>query len=309
MIDTILHTIDNILFFCITLSGIYVFIFALMAIFRRSEPYHKAKKQHRFIILTPANTDIGKQEYPDHLYTISTYEDLFQTVKQLDETQYDIAIVLGETTRISLHLLEKVNKAYDTGIIAMQLHHIIEHRATSKIRRKAINEEIKNSILRLGHNQVGLSSAFETTDIAIDLNWLKHNMKSAKSNLESMLLRQDIYIEYLHNAHVYSDSPRLPRKPMSKRKAISKLPVTLMGRNWDYADKLFRQFLPSWKAMLTITSIWCLVFTCYSWIDSLKWWLLLLGLVFTVALAIPDYLVEKHKKLISFKKRGAKTNQ
>ena len=294
MIDTLFHIANDFFFFCIILSGIYLFIFALIALFRHSGKYPATEKKYRFALLVPLQTHIEDLKYPKELYTVITYNDPVLAVRELDENQYDIAVILGETTHVSPLLLQDINDAYDAGVMAMQLHHIIEHRPTGKIRRKAIREEIRNSIYRQGHVQAGLSSALEKTDIAIDVKWLKQNLKSPKSNLESRLLMQNIFIEYLHYAHVYSDSPR--PLPYSKWKALSKLPVTLLAGNWDYADKLFRQLVPSWRVLFLICSIWCIIATCYAWTLSLRWWFLLFGLLFTLCLAIPDYLIEKKKK-------------
>lgn len=208
MIDTLFHIANDFFFFCIILSGIYLFIFALIALFRHSGKYPATEKKYRFALLVPLQTHIEDLKYPKELYTVITYNDPVLAVRELDENQYDIAVILGETTHVSPLLLQDINDAYDAGVMAMQLHHIIEHRPTGKIRRKAIREEIRNSIYRQGHVQAGLSSALEKTDIAIDAKWLKQNLKSPKSNLESRLLMQNIFIEYLHYAHVYSDSPR-----------------------------------------------------------------------------------------------------
>ena len=283
MIDTLFHIANDFFFFCIILSGIYLFIFALIALFRHSGKYPATEKKYRFALLVPLQTHIEDLKYPKELYTVITYNDPVLAVRELDENQYDIAVILGETTHVSPLLLQDINDAYDAGVMAMQLHHIIEHRPTGKIRRKAIREEIRNSIYRQGHVQAGLSSALEKTDIAIDAKWLKQNLKSPKSNLESRLLMQNIFIEYLHYAHVYTDSP-LPRPySMSKWKALSKLPVTLLAGNWDYADKLFRQLVPSWRVLFLICSIWCIIATCYAWTLSLRWWFLLFGLLISLS--------------------------
>lgn len=296
MIDTLFHIADNLFFFGITLCGLYLFVFALAALFRHLGKYPATEKKHRFALLTPPQTDTGNLDYPEELYTVIPYTDLPQTVKELDENRYDITVVLGETTYLSPTLLQDINDAYGAGAVAMQLHHVVAQRPTRKIHWQAINEEIRNSIFRRGHVQMGLSSALEKTDMAVDTKWLKNNLKNAKSNLESRLLIQNLFIEYLGYAQVFSNSPRPRPYAMSKWKAVSKLPATLISGNWDYADKLFRQLIPSWKILLTVCSIGCIITTCYDWMLSFRWWFLLFGLVFTVCLAIPDYLVEKKKK-------------
>ena len=132
MIDTLFHIANDFFFFCIILSGIYLFIFALIALFRHSGKYPATEKKYRFALLVPPQTHIEDLKYPKELYTVITYNDPVLAVRELDENQYDIAVILGETTHVSPLLLQDINDAYDAGVMAMQLHHIIEHRPTGK---------------------------------------------------------------------------------------------------------------------------------------------------------------------------------
>ena len=53
MADTLFYTADSIFFLCIAIAGIYLFVFALAALFRRSEKYPATGNMHRFILLVP----------------------------------------------------------------------------------------------------------------------------------------------------------------------------------------------------------------------------------------------------------------
>ena len=134
MADTLFYTADSIFFLCTAIAGIYLFVFALAALFRRSEKYPATGNMHRFILLVPPGTEICKQKYPEELYTLLTYENLYQSIKELDESLYDIAIILGETTNVSPCLLKEINNAYGSGTMAMQLDQNIECRPTRKVR-------------------------------------------------------------------------------------------------------------------------------------------------------------------------------
>lgn len=296
MTETLLSLADTLLFLCISLSGIYLFVFALASMCKRAERYPKAKSKHRFALLLPPSTPTPILDYPEELYDIYPYENLHEAVPTLDETKYDIAVVLGESAHVSPALLQEVNNAYDAGITAMQLHHIIEPRHKRKLRLQAVSEETNHAIFKQGHTRVGLSSAMDGTDMAIELKWLQKNLKSPKSNLERRLLRQRIFIEYLEQAIVYSPTPRARTHEIARGKVLSDFPEALFTGNWDYADKLFQRLLPSWKVLLITTGILSAVTTCYNGTFSVKWWILLFGLLFTVCLAIPDYLVETKKK-------------
>lgn len=296
MTENLLSLADTLLFLCISLSGIYLFVFALTSMCKRAERYPKAKSKHRFALLLPPSTPTPTFDYPEELYDIYPYENLHKSVQALDETKYDIAIVLGESAHVSPALLQEVNNAYDAGITAMQLHHIIEPRHTRKLRLQAVSEETNHAIFKQGHTRVGLSSAMDGTDMAMELKWLQKNLKSPKSNLERRLLRQRIFVEYLEQAIVYSPTPRARTHEIAGGKVLSDFPEALFTGNWDYADKLFQRLLPSWKVLLITTGILSAVTTCYNGAFSVKWWILLFCLLFTVCLAIPDYLVETKKK-------------
>lgn len=136
MIDTLFHIANDFFFFCIILSGIYLFIFALIALFRHSGKYPATEKKYRFALLVPLQTHIEDLKYPKELYTVITYNDPVLAVRELDENQYDIAVILGETTHVSPLLLQDINDAYDAGVMAMQLHHIIEHRLPERFAGK-----------------------------------------------------------------------------------------------------------------------------------------------------------------------------
>lgn len=115
MADTLFYTADSIFFLCIAIAGIYLFVFALAALFRRSEKYPATGNMHRFILLVPPGTEICKQKYPEELYTLLTYENLYQSIKNWDDSLYDIALILGETTNVSPCLLKEINNAYGSG--------------------------------------------------------------------------------------------------------------------------------------------------------------------------------------------------
>lgn len=297
MAATLLSLADTLLFLCISLSGIYLFVFALASMRKRVDSYPKAKSKHRFALLLPADAPTPALDYPTELYDIHPYVNLHEAVPTLDDTKYDVAVVLGESSRVSPSLLQEVNNAYDAGITAMQLHHIIEPRHTPKLRRQAVGEETNHAIFKQGHTRIGLSSAMDGTDMAMELTWLQKNLKSPRSNLERRLLRQRIFIEYLEQAIVYSTAPRTRTHEIAGGKVLSDFPEALFTGNWDYADKLFQRLLPSWKVLLSTVGILSVATTCYNGgAFSIKWWILLFCLLFTVCLAIPDYLVETKKK-------------
>lgn len=296
MTATLLLIADSILFFFLSLVGIYLLIFALASMCKRTNRYPKSEKKHRFALLIPTGTPFPPQEYPNELYDTHPYENLPETVQALEGSKYDVAVILGEATQVPLNLLQRVNNAYNAGATAMQFHHIIENRRTKKRHLQAIREEIDHSLFKLGHTQLGLASALDGMDMALDMKWLQKNLKSKKSNLERRLLRQHIFIEYFDYIEIGSPAARQRTHRISRKKILSDLPEALLTAHWDYADKLFQRLVPSWSMLLTVTAALAIVTTCYNWTLSLKWWGGLFCLLLTICFAIPDYLVEKKKK-------------
>ncbi|MDP3437364.1 MAG: glycosyltransferase family 2 protein, partial [Bacteroidales bacterium] len=80
---------------------------------------------------------------------------------------------------------------------------------------------------------------------------------------------------------------------LSFAKGVKDIPGALLSLNIDYADKIFQWALLPRVLILGIISIVAFALTIMSWTYSIKWWLLLILLVFTFAMAIPDYLVTK----------------
>lgn len=85
MIAPLFHIANDFFFFCIILSGIYLFIFALIALFRHSGKYPATEKKYRFALLVPLQTHIEDLKYPKELYTVITYNDPVLAVRELDE--------------------------------------------------------------------------------------------------------------------------------------------------------------------------------------------------------------------------------
>lgn len=298
MTDTFLSLADSLLFLLICLPALYLLLFALASLVRRTDRYSRAKNRYRYAVLIPADATLSPQEYPEDLYRVYPYRNLPETVQALDEAKYDMVVILGTFTRVSPQLLLEINNAHAAGITAMQLHHAmeIENPVVRKAHRQALTEEINYTLFRQGHTQLGFSSALNGMDIAIELPWLKKNFKGPKSNLERRLLRQNIFIEYVEQPLVYSPEPRKPTHCIKRGKALSDLPEAILTSNWDYVNKLFQRLIPSWKTEIIIVSGIAIIMSCCNWLLSLKWWILLFGLLFTVCLAIPDYLVETKKK-------------
>ena len=136
---------------------------------------------------------------------------------------YDIAIVLDADNIVSQEFLSEVNDAFETAATkAIQLHRISRNRDTAAARMGAIFEEINNNIFRRGHINLGVSAALAGSGTAYDFNWFKANVMKAKTagedkELEALLLRQGIFIDYFHHILVYGEKMRTTTKMNEQR--------------------------------------------------------------------------------------------
>lgn len=76
-----------------------------------------------------------------------------------------------------------------------------------------VSEEINNSIFRSGHTRLGFSSALIGSGMAFDYDWLiqyiyKATHVGVDKQLESMLLSQNIYIEFLEDVYTYDEKSK-----------------------------------------------------------------------------------------------------
>src|SRR5574344_2305194 len=115
---------------------------------------------------------------------------------------YDIVVVLDADNIVLPEFLEELNAAYEyAGTKAIQVHRLSKNRDTSSAILDATFEEINNSIFRLGHVAVGLPAAISGSGMAFDFNWFKDNIVKTNAawedkELEALLIRQHIYVDY-----------------------------------------------------------------------------------------------------------------
>ena len=174
----------------------------------------------------------------------------------------------------------------------------------------AVFEEINNNIFRKGHINLGLSSALAGSGVAYNFEWLKNNIMRTKTSgedkeLEALLLRQEIFIDYFDNIYVFGEKKRTTQKLNEQRgrwatqqfynflRNIRFLPGAVFRKQYDLADKIIQWMLIPRTTMVGIIMLMCVIlpFIHLSW--ALKWWGLGSVALFFFALATPDYLVDE----------------
>lgn len=222
---------------------------------------------------------------------------------------YDIALVLDADNIVEQDFLSKVNDAFETAATkTIQMHRIARNRDTTAALIASIFEEINNAIFRRGHINVGLSSALAGSGIAYDFAWFKTNVMKARTagedkELEALLLRQEIFIDYFDNIYVYGEKKRTTAKLNQQHgrwareqfnnviRNIKFLPGAIFRKQYDLADKIIQWLLIPRSVMIAVILVMSLVLPFIYMTIAIKWWILGALALFVLALATPDYLV------------------
>lgn len=224
---------------------------------------------------------------------------------------YDIALILDADNFVEQDFLMKVNNAFETAATkAIQLHRVSKNRDTAAARMDAIFEEINNAIFRKGHINLGISSALAGSGTAYDFAWFKTNVMKAKTagedkELEALLLRQEIFIDYFDGIYIYGEKKRTTTKLNEQRgrwatqqfqnliRNIKFLPGAIFRKQYDLADKIIQWMLIPRTTMVGIIILMSIVLPFIYLTLALKWWILGSVALFAFALATPDYLVDE----------------
>ena len=262
-------------------------------------------------------TNMRLAQYPITLLTPNFAEStkakaLQYAVLNLPEFKiYDVVVILDADNIVNSEYLTNVNDAFETAATkAIQTHRISRNRDTAAARMDAVFEEINNNIFRKGHINLGLSSALASSGVAFDYEWFKKNVMKAKTagedkELEALLLRQNIFIDYFDNIYVYGEKTRTTEKLNEQRgrwanhqfrnffRNIKYLPSAIFNKQRDLTDKLIQWMLMPRTTMVGIIMLMSVVLPFIYFTLCIKWWIMAALVLFFFALATPDYLVDE----------------
>ncbi len=225
--------------------------------------------------------------------------------------EYDFVIILDADNIIPPHYLHELNKATSQGIKAIQTHRKAKNMNTDTAILDAVIEEMNNSIFRRGHVRLGFSSALIGSGMAFDFHWFIENIHHTHSagedkELEELLLRQGIHIEYLDTLETLDEKVQKPAALRNQRrrwiatqiflalKMGRNLPSALLTGNADYLLKTLQAFIPPRSILMSLTGLISLLVCIFSPISSIKWWILLILLIVSLYIAIPSGMRRKY---------------
>lgn len=262
-------------------------------------------------------TNMRLAQYPITLLTPNFVESskaksLQYAILNLPEFKiYDVVIILDADNIVDPEFLSNINDAYESSATkAIQVHKVSRNRDTAAARMDAIFEEINNNIFRKGHINAGLSASLAGSGSAFDFNWFKTNVMKAKTagedkELEALLLRQQIFIDYFDNILVYAEKKRttttfneqrgrwVVRQFQNLLRNIKFLPGAIFNKQYDLADKLIQWMLVPRTVMVGIIMLMGVILPFIYLTLVLKWWAIGAICLLFFALATPDYLVDE----------------
>ena len=347
----IIFTLDTVLYILVSLTVLYLGIFALASMVSRHSEIPKSQTENRFIILSPAFRNgpatlrtvasILGQVYPQRLFDVTVISDhldemsnfrlaqqpitlltpIFKKSSRARSLQlavnnlpqfklYDIVVILNPGSIVEPDFLRQVNDAYEAaGTKAIQLHRMSQNHDTAPARLSAVFEEINNSIFRRGHITLGLSAASAGSAMAFEFKWFKQNIMTAHTSrddkeLEVLLLRQHIYVDYFDNILVLEEKFRKAEdfNRQRRRWALSQvstalrnlrfLPLAILNRHYDLIDKILQWMLIPRMIVMGVIMLMGAVMPFIYFTLAVKWWALFAIILFIFALATPNYLVD-----------------
>lgn len=232
---------------------------------------------------------------------------------KLSDREYDMVVIMDADNTVKPDFLQKISNAYEAGANVIQAHRMAKNLNTSTAILDAVSEETNNSIFRKGHVKLGLSSALIGSGMAFEYNWFKENIKKVSSagedkELEILLLKQRIYIDYMDNVPVYDEKTQKEEVFHNQRRrwlsaqfaslweALPDLPEAILSKNFDYCDKIAQWMMLPRVLLIGVIGVFSVATLFINWEWSIKWWILFFTLFLALCMAIPDYLVDKQLK-------------
>jgi len=304
-----------------------------------------AYKEDRVII--PVVESFLQQHYPQELYKVIVISDHMQDttnehLAQLPITllkanyensskakalnfamdhfgrdEFDAVVILDADNIVDTNFLLEINKVFDAGVQAIQAHRTAKNRNTDIAVLDGLSEEVNNSIFRRGHVRLGISSALIGSGMIFNYQWFHDNVKhlvttGEDKELEVLLLKQRIFIEFLDEVYVYDEKTQGEKGFYNQRRrwlatqfaqwgrVFKDLPRAILSGNIDYSDKLIQWMLPPRLILFGGIIVMGSIMQIIDWPLALKWWALFLIMGVTLCLAIPDKLVDdRFKKSIN----------
>jgi hypothetical protein len=148
-----------------------------------------------------------------------------------------------------------------------------------------------------------------SSGMIFNFEWFKQQILAAKiswadKELEALLLRHHIYVDYFDKIIVYGEKARqaedfnrqhsnwIVKQWRAVLRNLHYLPKAIIQKHYDLIDKLFQWMLLPRMVMMAIILFMCIIMPFIYFTLAVKWWALFAIVLFIFALATPNYLVD-----------------
>lgn len=334
------------------LATAYILLFAVAGLFYRKRTAHVPDRLRRFAVFIPGYKEdevilevaeeAVKQQYPTDMYDIIVVADSFQpetirklqsmplkvievsfdkstkakalnkAMSQLPEKYYDVALILDADNIMEPDFIEKLNRAFDKGYIAVQGHRTAKNQNTGLAILDAVSEEINNHLFRRGHRALGMSSGIIGSGMAFEYDYFKDMMRDIKAvsgfdkEIELKMTKEKQKIEYLQDAWVYDEKVQTSDVFVNQRRRwlyaqfyyfkqdIGSAVLHLFTRlNIDYFDKAIQFIQPPRILLIGEVIVFTLIFGTLNYFLSisfawtLAWMFTLIACVLAFLFSVP----------------------
>lgn len=205
----------------------------------------------------------------------------------------DYVVILDADNLVSSNYLEQVNRYLQAiPCQALQTHRTAKNLNTTTAVLDATIEEMNNTLFRMGHVQLGLSSALIGSGMVLSYSWFAENIfhthtAGEDKELEELLLRQRIRIHYADSIRVLDEKVQHKEVLRNQRRRWiatqffmaglmwPRVPQALCHRNWDYVVKAIQSIILPRSILMGIIGLMAVITTVIPFLSYTKWWGLL----------------------------------
>ena len=226
------------------------------------------------------------------------------------QDDYDYVVILDADNVVEPHFLEQLNEECALGYKAIQCHRCAKNNDNDIAVLDGVSEEINNTIFRKAHNRIGLSSALIGSGMCFDYHWFRENVYKLTTagedrELEALLLKQKVYIQYEPDIHVFDEKVSnkdnfqkqrlrwMTAQIQSLFRMLPYIPHAIVTGNIDFIDKTVQQALIPRSMLIVLTFMLACFITLITREWCLKWWLLFLFICISLYVSTPRQL-RKH---------------
>lgn len=237
-------------------------------------------------------------------------------LNNINEENYDIALVLDGDNIMQDDFLEKINSAFQKNFRAVQGHRTAKNQNTPVAILDAISEEANNHLFRKAQRSMGFSSSTIGSGMAFEFKKLKqvYNKAGILDNpacdreVDFEMMKAGIIVEYIEDAYVLDEKVSKRKVYQNQRRRWLESQMThlnlffsekeqVINKTKDYWNKLFINLIPP---RIIFVAFFVLIFMIYllqylihfniTFISIIAWLILFIAYTFSILLSIPRKL-------------------